>query len=247
MLNFPVTGSTLLRCSYRHLWSRRRCFSVRWCLRISNSPFDLIGKFFLHTWHHTMWGLWTGSAGPEMKDLVHSIFEKNSPLISTPLSVGVRLLLFFLDVEGPWAVAIFAYFCISSRVVSWLQYPPDSVPTWFWFVVGKCLLAVLVSPKDFEMSAISVALSLSSQKEESLVPSLPDSSLFIIGASVSLSVPVELDPDWSFRAGVWAQPFMRKCAVLDGGGGWGSSNCNYYHPFHSSVWTSDSFICEDLE
>ena len=72
----PVMGSMLRKCSYHHRWSRRKWRWVEWCLRISYAPFDFIEKFFLHTWHQTMRGLWTGSAGPEIKDLVHPIFEK---------------------------------------------------------------------------------------------------------------------------------------------------------------------------
>ena len=42
------------------------------------------GEIFLHIWHHTICELCNGSAGPEIKDRVHPIFEKNSSLIGTP-------------------------------------------------------------------------------------------------------------------------------------------------------------------
>ena len=83
----PVTGSTLLRCSYLQRRSRLKWRSLRWCRRISKGPLVLIKKFLLHrpcAWHQTMCGLWMGSAGPEIKDLVQPILAKNSWRIGTP-------------------------------------------------------------------------------------------------------------------------------------------------------------------
>ena len=102
----PVTGSTLLRCSYLQRWSRLKWRSLRWCRRISKGPLVLIEKFFLHTWHQTMCGLWIGSAGPEIKDLVQPILAKNSSRMGTPRCcsrlgrVGPLALVFFLEVAS---------------------------------------------------------------------------------------------------------------------------------------------------
>ena len=160
-----VTGSVLFKCSYRHLWSRLRCFSVRWCLRISIVPLLRMEKFFLQIWHQTIYGLWIGSAGPEMKDRVHPILAKNSSRIATPrwgcpLAFGV-----FLD----WDLVLDFSVCsfTSDKVISWLLrsvswLPCCVTPGW---VVGETIW--IGALKVAEIRAISPAISLSSNKEES--------------------------------------------------------------------------------
>ena len=97
----PSTGSTLLRCSYIHHWSRLKCLSVRWWRRLSKGPFVRIENFFLHIWHQTICGLWTGSAGPKMNERVHPILAKISSRIGTPLLLGLLFLFRRFCLEEP--------------------------------------------------------------------------------------------------------------------------------------------------
>ena len=79
-----VTGSTLFKCSYRHLWSLRRCFLVLWWRRISKVPLVFNEKFFTDMApDHRRNVYWV--CGPEMKDRVKPILVKNSSCTGTPL------------------------------------------------------------------------------------------------------------------------------------------------------------------
>ena len=92
-------------------------------------PLVFIEMFFLHMWHQTMCGLWRGSAGPDIKDLVHPILEKNSSRMGTPRR-GTLFVLADLAVEplcrdfrpGDWSR-------ISDRVTSRLFLSTASAPS----------------------------------------------------------------------------------------------------------------------
>ena len=85
---------------------------------ISKVPLVLIEMFFLHMWHHTMQGLCSGSAGPEMKDRIQPILEKNSSVTGTPRWTAPDFLLVFLGWGAVLVLSSIAASLIADDVSS---------------------------------------------------------------------------------------------------------------------------------